>query len=169
MTARSFATTGVLVVASAFFAYDIVTDVAKGHEGVLHLTVEGLVFLATSTVMLLELLRVLRMRRQLRALQDRLSRVAQDVHERLEEQFRCWGLSGSQREVALLLIKGLSMAEIAQARGVKEKTVRQQAAEVYARSGCAGRHELAAYFMDELLTATGSGDGAADGRSRAAV
>ena len=54
--------------------------------------------------------------------------------------------------MALLLIKGLSMKEVSSAREVKEKTVRQKATSVYAKSGYAGRHELAAHFIEDLMS-----------------
>jgi DNA-binding NarL/FixJ family response regulator len=41
--------------------------------------------------------------------------------------------------------------EIADARSVKEKTVRQQATHIYAKSGYAGRHELVAHFIEDLM------------------
>jgi len=62
------------------------------------------------------------------------------------------GLTPSENEVALLLIIGLSMKEIAVLRDVKEKTIRGQAASVYAKSGYAGRHELAAHFIEDLMS-----------------
>ncbi|MFN3164676.1 MAG: helix-turn-helix transcriptional regulator [Pseudohongiellaceae bacterium] len=71
----------------------------------------------------------------------------------MRAQFTNWQLSASEVDVALLLIKGLSMKEIATARNVKEKTVRTQAASVYAKSGHAGRHELAAHFIEDLMSA----------------
>ena len=69
----------------------------------------------------------------------------------MQEQFSKWSLTASECEVALLLIKGLSMKEVAEVRNVKEKTVRGQATTIYAKSNCAGRHELAAYFIEDLM------------------
>ena len=46
----------------------------------------------------------------------------------LEIQFEQWSLSKSEQEVALLLLKGLSLEEISQIRGTKEKTIRQGSA-----------------------------------------
>ena len=45
----------------------------------------------------------------------------------------------------------MSMKEISDLRHVKEKTVRQQATQVYAKSGYTGRHELAAHFIEDLM------------------
>ena len=97
--------------------------------------------------------------RQLRQLNDELSeervktsKLSGELLTFMRHQFTLWGLSPSESEVALLLIKGLSMKEIALARKVKEKTVRQQATNIYAKSGYAGRHELVAHFIEDLMS-----------------
>ncbi len=74
------------------------------------------------------------------------------LSELIQSQLEKWGLSRSEKEIALLLIKGLSLDEIAEVRGTKAKTIRQQASSIYRKAGLAGRHELAAYFLEDLLT-----------------
>jgi DNA-binding CsgD family transcriptional regulator len=66
-------------------------------------------------------------------------------------QFEVWQLSDAEKEIALLLLKGLSLEEISAVRGRAEKTVRQQASAVYNKAGIAGRHALSAYFFEDLL------------------
>ena len=50
----------------------------------------------------------------------------------------------------MFLLKGLSHKEVAYARGVSEATARQQAGAVYKKAGLLGRHDLAAFFLEEL-------------------
>jgi len=69
----------------------------------------------------------------------------------IDGQFDTWRLSTSEKEVGLLLLKGMAMKEIAEARGTSERTVRQQAQEVYRKSSLKGRAELAAFFLEDLL------------------
>ena len=69
----------------------------------------------------------------------------------IDAQFDRWALSSAEREVALLLLKGLSHKEIAPLRGCSERTVRHQARAVYRKAGLAGRIELAAFFLEDLL------------------
>lgn len=69
----------------------------------------------------------------------------------MDAQFGLWGLSPAEREVALLLVKGLSSKEIATVRSTSERTVRQQSQGVYRKAGLAGRAELAAFFLEDLL------------------
>ncbi len=69
----------------------------------------------------------------------------------IDRQFERWGLSAAEREVALLLLKGLSHKEVAAVRETSERTVRQQALAVYRKAGLSGRAELAAFFLEDLL------------------
>ena len=69
----------------------------------------------------------------------------------IDRQFEHWKLSGAEREIALLLLKGLSLKDIAEVRQTSERTVRQQSLGVYKKSGLAGRAELSAFFLEDLL------------------
>ncbi|MEA3405890.1 MAG: LuxR C-terminal-related transcriptional regulator [Pseudomonadota bacterium] len=69
----------------------------------------------------------------------------------IQNQFEEWKLTKSEKEVALLLLKGLTLDEIASVRETREKTVRQQASNLYKKAGIAGRHELVAFFFEDLL------------------
>lgn len=71
--------------------------------------------------------------------------------EAIDRQFQRWDLSLAEREVALLLLKGFSLKEIAQLRGTGERTARDQARAIYRKAGVAGRSELSAFFLEDLL------------------
>lgn len=71
--------------------------------------------------------------------------------EAIDQQFRLWSLTDAERQVALLLLKGLSSKEIALVRQSSERTVREQARAVYAKAGLSGRAALSAYFLEDLL------------------
>ena len=71
--------------------------------------------------------------------------------EAIDAEFERWGLTEAEREVALLLLKGLSLKEIAGVRDTSERTVRVQARALYSKAGLAGRAELSAYFLEDLL------------------
>lgn len=68
----------------------------------------------------------------------------------IDEQFTVWMLTPAEREVAVLILKGLGHKQIAAATGRSERTVRQHAVEVYTKSGLNGRAELAAFFLEGL-------------------
>ena len=69
----------------------------------------------------------------------------------IHQQFEQWQLTQSETEVGLLLIKGLSLKEIAALRNTAEKTVRQQASAIYKKSDISGRHAFAAWFIEDIL------------------
>ena len=66
-------------------------------------------------------------------------------------QFESWKLTPSERDVALLLIKGLSAQEISGLRDTRPGTVKSQSSAIYQKAGVTGRNELAAYFVEDLL------------------
>jgi len=84
--------------------------------------------------------------------------------EAIDRQFESWALTPSEREVALLVLKGHSHKRIARATGRSEHTVRQHAGAAYQKAGLHGRAELAAFFLEDLMLPGGSpgaeGDGA---------
>lgn len=75
--------------------------------------------------------------------------------EAIDRQFDRWELTPAEREVGLLLLKGLSHKEVAAARATRETTIRQQALAVYRKSGLRNRSELSAFFLEDLLLPPG--------------
>lgn len=73
--------------------------------------------------------------------------------EAIHRQLERWQLSEAEAEVALLLLRGLTHKEIANLRRTSETTVRQQAQAAYRKSGLAGRNELAAFFLSDVIAA----------------
>ena len=69
----------------------------------------------------------------------------------LKEQVEVWKLTQTEREVGMLLLKGLSFKEIASVRSTMEKTVRQQASSIYKKANVSGRHAFSAWFIEDLL------------------
>lgn len=85
----------------------------------------------------------------------------QGFGEVIESQFHDWGLSNSERDIGVMLLKGLSTKEIAETRKVKEKTVHQQCQSIYKKAGISGRNQLFAFFLEDLLLPSQSGGTAA--------
>lgn len=84
-------------------------------------------------------------RAQSRRFVDGLSRA-------IAAQFALWDLTPAEADVAGLLLKGASLREIAVLRRTSEATIRQQAQNVYRKSGLGNRSELSAYFLEDLFT-----------------
>lgn len=145
-------------------AVDILSDALAGGTWP-HLTVEG-------GVMAMSLVGVGSLWQDLRTARGRVARLVSDLDvarreaakfradarevlaglgEAIDAQFARWRLTTAEREVGLLMLKGLSHREIAQARATSEATVRQQALGVYKKSGLRNRSELSAFFLEDLL------------------
>ena len=82
--------------------------------------------------------------------QERSKQLMAGLRQMVTEQFAEWGLSGAEKEVALLLLKGLSHKEIADIRNTSSRTVRQQATALYQKANLSGRAELSAFFLEDL-------------------
>jgi len=160
---------------AALAAADLASDVAEGTT-VRHVIIEGLVVgfgLVGFAVVARRLAALARSKRQLEAeaeeLAARLADTRRDAQRwrgearellrglgaAIDDQLTRWQLSPAEKEVALLLLKGLSHKEIADARGVSAATVRQQAHDLYRKAGLSGRNDLAAFFLEDLLLPRG--------------
>ncbi|PIQ63077.1 MAG: hypothetical protein COV99_04685 [Bacteroidetes bacterium CG12_big_fil_rev_8_21_14_0_65_60_17] len=72
----------------------------------------------------------------------------------MDGQFDMWHLTPTEKEIALFLVKGFSTKEIAHLTDRSERTVRQHAIAVYGKAGLGGRAQLAAFFLEDLLSPT---------------
>jgi DNA-binding CsgD family transcriptional regulator len=77
----------------------------------------------------------------------------------VEDQFVAWGLTPTERQVALLLLQGHGHKRIAASTGRSERTVRQHAVSIYRKAGLGGRAELAAFFLADLRLPSAHRDG----------
>ena len=143
---------------------DIVADY-RTEADLAHLVTEGAVMLMalTGAVTLWRLLG--RARRQAEQLTEDLAAAQREaarfrdeardalrgLGEAIDRQFERWDLTPAEREVGLLLLKGLSHKEVAAARSTTETTIRQQALALYRKSGLRNRADLSAFFLEDLL------------------
>ncbi|QDU66279.1 helix-turn-helix transcriptional regulator [Engelhardtia mirabilis] len=162
---------GAFAVVAAIAIFDLAVDLRQGAtpehvilEGATAaLGVLGLCF-GASRVLALEK-RTRELEREAGALSERLQNsfaeaqrwreeakeLLQGLGALIDRQFERWGLTQAEREVSRLILKGFSHKEIALLRSVVEATVRQQAAAIYKKAGVSGRHELSAFFLEDLL------------------
>ena len=145
---------------------DVLTDIQL-EVPLWHILEEGIIVLLSGALALLIILDMYKRTKKLSILVNSLKESEQKVknitkqfrdirHQyfvAIQEQFDNWKLSESEKEIALLMLKGLNFQEIARIRNTKEKTARQQASSVYAKSGLEGRHELSAWFIEDLMSA----------------
>jgi DNA-binding CsgD family transcriptional regulator len=73
----------------------------------------------------------------------------------IEQHFDDWGLSPAERDVALLTIKGVPIAEIARMRDTREGTIKAQSTAIYRKVGVSSRAELVSVMVEELISGVG--------------
>ncbi len=69
----------------------------------------------------------------------------------VSERFTEWKLTPAERDVALFTIKGLSTADVAMMRNTSSGTVKAQTNSIYRKADVAGRGQLQALFLEDLM------------------
>jgi DNA-binding NarL/FixJ family response regulator len=163
---------GILVVVAALVGFDIFTDSRDGadlwhvlSEGIIAaVALAGVFYLLRGTVTLrhkleteIENFTALKKQADVWRLESR--KYIEGLALAIDQQLTKWNLTVAEKEVAFLLLKGLSLKEIAEVRKTTEKTARVQSIAVYAKAGIAGRSELSAFFLEDLLPPSPMQDG----------
>ncbi len=135
---------------TVFFVGDVIADLsADPMSG--PLIVEVVVTMALVLGIVFGAFALRRTVKLLRA-QDQALQVARGaLSDVIETQFKAWALTPAERDVGLLALKGLDVAEIAQLRGAAQGTVRAQLTRIYSKAGVSGRAQFAAFFVEDLL------------------
>ncbi len=92
-----------------------------------------------------------RLREESKQWKENSKKFIQGLSQSIDDQLSKWQLTPAEKDVALMLIKGYSLKEIAELRNTAEKTTRTQATSIYAKAGVNGRSELTAFFLEDLL------------------
>ncbi|MCB9664469.1 MAG: hypothetical protein H6732_10160 [Alphaproteobacteria bacterium] len=142
--------TVLFAVVAALVGVDLLADAGRGTGG-LHVAVEALAALLALAGAGWFARRYRLERAEASRWRARAEELLAGPGGRIERQLVAWALTPAEAEVALLMLKGLSFGEIAAVRDTGERTAREQARAVYRKAGVAGRAELAAWFLEELL------------------
>lgn len=137
---------------AVFFLSDVVFDFSQETpRDALHMSLEGLAALslvAGVVYLVIELrqllLRMGEMYRGIRAARG-------EIAEIMQRYFDDWTLTPSERDVALMILKGFDNEEIARMRGTAAGTVRAQSARVFSKAQVDGRPQLFSIFLEELF------------------
>lgn len=154
----------VLLLIAVLIAIDVATDLHQG-ASLWHVVLETVAGIAAAGGALYLLHGTVRLRRRLarqardlsayrvqaEAWQAQARKQVEGLARSIDRQLDDWKLSAAEKEIAFLLLKGLSLKDIADLRGTGEKTVRAQSAAIYAKAGLGGRSELSAFFLEDLL------------------
>lgn len=93
------------------------------------------------------------MRRQ-DQIDDQLKVASGAFAELLETRFAEWDLTEAERAVAVLALKGYSVAEMADLRATAQGTIKAQCAALYRKADVSGRLQLLSLFLEDLMAET---------------
>lgn len=140
------------IICGIIFVGDILVDIQQGSQ---HswLEVAGVVALIIGAG--LNLIAASRIIERNKKVESELSVASGAFTQVMETRFNEWGLTVSERDVALLTIKGVSMSDIAQIRSTKSGTIKAQSAAIYKKVGVNNRAELVSVVVEELIDGLG--------------
>lgn len=151
-----------IVVAAS--AVDLIDDLSHGADTG-HIIKEAIIIIFSFLAIVWFLSALLKQKLEIKFLQQELEaaknpkttpnqyvlEARKQLRDVVTQQFSDWNLTDSEIDVGWLLLKGLSLKEIAIVRNTQEKTVRQQASAIYKKSGVEGRHAFSAWFIEDIL------------------
>ncbi len=136
---------------AVFFVGDVIADISRDGGVEPHIVIEILAVLALIAGLVFEIRYIGALLRRQVHLQRAASMAAAAMADVIEAHFTDWRLSPAEHDVANLLVKGLSIAEIAALRGSAEGTVKSQLNAIYRKSGCQNRGEVLACIIDSVM------------------
>lgn len=148
-----------LAACMVFFGLDVVLD-AIDHirEGVFYTLEEGIHISFEIMAVICLGYGAWALRRQLALMRDRQASDAQTIRmlrgafdQVLAGRFDDWGLTPAERDVTVLILKGLGVAEIAAARQTAAGTVKAQSTAIFRKIGVRSKSELMSVVIDEFL------------------
>ena len=143
--------------------YDELHDLRKG-ESLIKTSTE-IFIMSSSIIFIFYILRIIyknhshqktieqaliQIKEQLHTSNQRLEQGKDIFHSTVEWQLNEWQLTKSQKNIAILLLKGLNTREIAEIQDIQEKTVRNHLSAIYDKSGLSGRHVFCAWFFETV-------------------
>ena len=154
----------VLIACMAFFGFDVVADVLEHFLGnrayvsgeLVHLIFEILAVIGLGYA-------AATLRQYLRLLQAQAASSRETIHMLrghfdvvLRHKFEEWGLTTAERDVTLLIIRGLSVSEISAARNTAQGTIKAQSTSIFRKIGVGSKTELMSLIIDEFLDSSGT-------------
>lgn len=136
---------------AAIFISDAISDIFYKSEHDWHTLIEITASIALMLAIALETRNLLELLQRKANLERTLKNASMAVHAVIESKFSEWSFSPSERDVAALVVKGLSTAEIAKVRGTAEGTVKSQLNAIYRKADARGRSDLMSQILDAMI------------------
>ena len=145
---------GLQVACALFFIADVAADflgIDETWAGIDHGLFEAVVALVLVLSIAFTAYEIHKVLKRNRRIESQLRVASGAFIQLLEGNFDAWALTPSERDVALLAVKGLSIAEIAALRQTKDGTIKAQCNAIYRKAGVTGRPQLLSLFIEQLF------------------
>lgn len=143
----------VQAICAFFFIGDVIADFRQDdHLESAHFFLESLMSVALVAGVVFLMLELRGLLARMGDLQTGISIAQGDMARVVEAFFDAWHLTPSERDVAIMILKGLDNDAIASVRQTAAGTVRAQAASIYAKSDTHGRAQFISLFVEELMS-----------------
>lgn len=139
------------LICAVVFLVDVLTDMSEMPVLDWHLLPEGLASLALFVGIVFEAVYLLHLLKRKASLERSVGMASSALQTVIESHFDEWKLTASERDVAALMVKGLSISEIANVRGSAEGTVKAHLNGIYRKSNARNRAEVLSHIMDTLI------------------
>ncbi len=146
------------VVCAVLFIADVVSDWRDmGMDAVgWHLSLELVATLSLCLAIAFEVPFILRLLRRKAHLERSVSIARAAMRDVIDAHFDAWRLTPTEADIAMFLVKGMGIAEIARLRGSAEGTVKSHLNAIYRKSGTSGRGELLSLVLDSVMDGKGA-------------
>jgi DNA-binding CsgD family transcriptional regulator len=137
---------------AVFFLADVIADFEELRFGVSpHLYVETVASFSLVAAIFFEVKFLMRLLRRKSRLERSLAIASSAVHDVIEMHFDEWKLTGAEQDIAMFLVKGFGISEIAELRGSAEGTVKAQLNSIYRKSGTRNKSEVLSVLLDSMM------------------
>jgi DNA-binding CsgD family transcriptional regulator len=138
---------------ATFFFGDVISDLFEnGPRLKTHLIIEAIAAFALVAGIIFLMIELRRMLNRVETLNRGLRAARGEMSEVISLFFDEWALTPAEKDVAMMVLKGIDNETIARLRGTASGTVRAQCSQIYAKSNVDGRSQLMSLFVEELLS-----------------
>ncbi len=141
----------VQIVCAGVFLADVLGDASEQTAMSWALVPEALACIALFLGIGFEAVFLSELLRRKASLERSVKLASSELQSVIERHFDEWKLTASERDVAALMVKGLSIAEIAKVRGSAEGTVKAHLNAIYRKADARNRAEVLSNIMDALI------------------
>ena len=139
-------------ICALFFIGDVIEDFREdGHLDNPHLLLESVAAIALVGGVIFLMIELRGLLSRVSDMQIGLDIAQGHLADIIETFFDEWGLTSAERDVAIMILKGLDNDSIAQVRKTAAGTVRAQATSIYYKSGTDGRAQFISLLIEEFL------------------